>query len=71
MTAFWGWSIFLILLTLLSMAILSPPWLMLRWLRPRWRLPLGRFLALALVGDVALWYLIPLIVWRLLGKPTH
>jgi hypothetical protein len=44
---------------------------MLRWLRPRWRLPLGRFLALALVGDVALWYLIPLIVWRLLGKPTH
>jgi hypothetical protein len=71
MAAFEGWIIIAAVLGLLSAALLWPGFLLLRRLRPAAKGWWWSYAAATLACAVALWYLIPLLVWTLFGHHAH
>jgi hypothetical protein len=71
MTSLLGWSILAASLYLLSAALLLPALVAVRRRLPRSRTLLFAAWAAPAIGAVALWFLIPLVVWWTMGRAAH
>src|SRR5579859_3310249 len=71
MTAFLGWTLIVVTLGAVSLAVLLPVLWLLRRVRPHFKGAVWAYVVLSAVSCIAVWYAIPVVVHGFFGHAAH